>query len=210
MVCSDIDRVQMPFANGAGFTECRIDRFALRRVQRDRLALENLRIVLMPFFVWINVKRFKSIVKTINRAPLISMQPRAVTSKCDQMGERNISVVPHGRPRLIPRSDVDDQVTKIATRSLPLAVLTSLPTAPSYLLRTDYGAIWPDHSNHPTVGPPPRPRRHRRNPVATLSWFSNVALHDKLLVAIKPIKNMGDVVDRLESAAEAEFHYRVR
>src|SRR6266568_4931494 len=97
----------------------------LRLVQRDWFALENLRIVLMPSFVWINVTRLESIVETIDRATLIPMQPRAVASKRDQIGERNVSVVPHERTRLIQRSYVADQVTKIATRSLPLAVLTS-------------------------------------------------------------------------------------
>ena len=65
-------------------------------------------------------------METIDRAALISMQPRAVASKRDQIGERNISVVPHQRTRLISRSHVDDQVTIIATRSLPLAVLTPM------------------------------------------------------------------------------------
>ena len=39
--------------------------------------------------------------------------------------------------------------------------------------------------------------------------FGNAASRDKLLVAVKAIEDVGDVVDRLESAAEAEFHYWV-
>src|SRR5260370_19017417 len=107
----------------------------MRRVQRDRLALKNLRIVPMPSFVGINLRRLESIVKTIDRAALISMQPCAVASKRDQIGERNISVVPHERTRLIPQSHVGDQVRKIATRSLPLAVLTSLRHDPTLVRR---------------------------------------------------------------------------
>jgi len=42
------------------------------------------------------------------------------------------------------------------------------------------------------------------------AWFGNLPSHDKLLVAIKAIEDVGDVVDRLESAAEAEFHHWVR
>ena len=44
-----------------------------------------------------HVTRLESIVETIDRAPVISMQPRAVASKRDQIGERSVSVVPHER-----------------------------------------------------------------------------------------------------------------
>src|SRR5213593_643910 len=81
----------------------------------------------MPSLVWINVRRLESIVETIDRATLISMQPRAMASKRDQIGGRNIGVVPHERTRLISCSALSHQVTRLATRSLPLLVLTSSP-----------------------------------------------------------------------------------
>src|SRR3989442_3604949 len=95
MVCPDVDCVQIPLANGSRFTQGRFNGLALRRVQGSRLGLQDVRIVLMPSFVWINVRRLESIVETIDRAALISVQPCAVASKRDQIGERNIGVVPH-------------------------------------------------------------------------------------------------------------------
>ena len=66
-----------------------------RRVQRNRLASEDSLVVLAPSLVRIDIRRVESTVETIDRAALVSMQPGAVASKRDQIGERNISVIPH-------------------------------------------------------------------------------------------------------------------
>src|SRR5260370_29489101 len=81
----------------------------------------------MLSLVWINVGRLVATMEAIDRAALVSVQPGSVTAEGDQISERNVGVIPHGcQPRLISRSDARDQVSNIATRSLPLPVLTSL------------------------------------------------------------------------------------
>src|SRR5258708_32395789 len=94
----------------------------------------------MPSLVRINVRRLVTIVETIDRAALVPVQPGAVTAERDQIGERNVGVVPHESRLISPRA-VNNQVAIVldhpvatargtdltdpdATESVPRAVAT--------------------------------------------------------------------------------------
>jgi len=87
--------MQMPLPQLTGCANGALNRSPPSCIEDYRLAFKRLSIVTMPSRIRLDVWRFVSVVKAIDRAALVAVQPRAVTAKCDQISECYIGVIPH-------------------------------------------------------------------------------------------------------------------
>src|SRR6266851_8406095 len=85
----------MPTAIQTGFANGICDTLALPGIERWSFGSKCLAIVSLPFFINRNVRSSVDIVTAISRATLVTMEPRAMAAKSDQIGQREIGVVPH-------------------------------------------------------------------------------------------------------------------
>ncbi len=96
VICPHIDRLQQPLSQSAGLTNRRFNRFAMPRLEDERLGLQSFFVVVLPFFVGRNIRRSIEVMVTINRASLVSMQPRGIATEGYEVGKRGVGIVPPG------------------------------------------------------------------------------------------------------------------
>ena len=95
VIASDIESVQVPFANAAGFTNCSLNRFAVLRSQNQWLGPQLRLVIGPPTVVAWQIGRLITIVKPIYRTSFVSVQPGAITAEGDEICEWSVRVVPH-------------------------------------------------------------------------------------------------------------------
>ena|SRR5439155_71846 len=95
VISSYVDGMQMPMAIQTSFANRILDTLALFRSECLSLGFKFPGIVLLPSLVSRNVRRPVDVVTTISRATLVAVEPRAMATKGDQIGQREIGVIPH-------------------------------------------------------------------------------------------------------------------
>ena len=85
----------MPTAIQTSFADRILDTLALFRIECLSLGFEFPGIVLPPSFVSGNVWTPVDVVTAISRATLVAVEPRTMATKGDQIGQREIGVIPH-------------------------------------------------------------------------------------------------------------------
>src|SRR5260221_226797 len=85
----------MPTAIQTSFADRILDTLALFCIKCLSLGFEFPGIVLPPSFVSGNVWSLIDVVTTISRATLVAVEPRTMATQGDQVGQREIGVIPH-------------------------------------------------------------------------------------------------------------------
>ena len=70
---SNINYMKMPLSNHASLAHTILDCVALGRVQQQRPSFQNLFVLSTPILIRRNVRRFVLIVKSINRAAIVTV-----------------------------------------------------------------------------------------------------------------------------------------
>ena len=95
MVGSHVAGVQVPPSKITGLPNCFVNRAPLSGFENQWMCFELFTIVALPRVAWRQIGRAITIMKPIDGAPFVAMQPRSVSAKGNQISERYIGIVPH-------------------------------------------------------------------------------------------------------------------
>ena len=95
MICADIYGPKDPFPIFANLTNCLLGRRSSLGIEFYRFVPKPRRVVFAPIHIRRDPRTTVLIMKAVNGTALITVKPRSVGTKSNQICERNIGVVPH-------------------------------------------------------------------------------------------------------------------
>ena len=89
----DLNRAQLILPMKADFTNCLLNHVSLLCVKRHRLMLQLASLGYFKTWLAGDARRSVNILLAIHRSPLITVQPRTITAKCDEVSQRKLVIV---------------------------------------------------------------------------------------------------------------------